>query len=49
MLSAGSHANSHRYRIDNGLLQTRPPTPEQREDVGAMLRARLAQLEVLPD
>ena len=28
---------------------TPPPTAEQREDVGAMLRARLAQLEALPD
>ena len=28
---------------------TPPPTPEQREDVGAMLRARLARLETLPD
>ena len=26
-----------------------PPRPEQREDVGAILRARLAQLEALPD
>jgi hypothetical protein len=30
-------------------VATPPPTPEQREDVGAMLRARLAQLETLPD
>ena len=28
---------------------TPPPTAEQRDDVGAMLRARLAQLETLPD
>jgi len=28
---------------------TPPPTPEQREDVGAILRARLARLETLPD
>ena len=28
---------------------TPPPTAEQREDVGAILRARLAQLEALPD
>ena len=28
---------------------TPPPAAEQREDVGAMLRARLAQLEVLTD
>ena len=28
---------------------TPPPTAEQRENVGAMLRARLAQLEALPD
>ena len=28
---------------------TPPPTAEQREDVGAILRARLAQLETLPD
>ena len=28
---------------------TPPPTAEQREDVGATLRARLAQLEALPD
>ena len=28
---------------------TPPPTPEQREGVGAMLRARLARLEAQPD
>jgi len=28
---------------------TPPPTAQQREDVGAILRARLAQLEALPD
>ena len=30
-------------------VATPPPMPEQREDVGAILRARLAQLEALPD
>ena len=28
---------------------TSPPTVEQREDMGAILRARLAQIEALPD